>query len=150
MARRFGPIVEVQLRAALSSLGWPNADVMMLDPTPDNAQILAARERAEASGWVALIHFNRVQSFDPEAVETADQLVRLATVLAGAGVAPIVVSMGCPYALPLFKSSGALVCGYSTCDASLRATLEVLMGRSVASGSVPVELAGDPDLRIAI
>jgi beta-N-acetylhexosaminidase len=150
MARRFGPIVEVQLRAALSSLGWPNADVMMLDPTPDNAQILAARERAEASGWVALIHFNRVQSFDPEAVETADQLVRLATVLAGAGVAPIVVSMGSPYALPLFKSSGALVCGYSTCDASLRATLEVLMGRSVASGSVPVELAGDPDLRIAI
>jgi beta-N-acetylhexosaminidase len=150
MARRFGPMVEVQLRAALSSIGWQNADVLMLDPSPDHAQIAAARERAEAAGWVALLHFNRVQSFDPDAVQTPDELVRLAALLAEAGVPPIVVSMGSPYALPLFTAARARVCAYSTCDASLRATLEVLMGTARATGVLPVELVSAQDLPVAI
>lgn len=138
MARRFGPMVEVQLRAALSSLGWQQADVMMVDPAPDHAQIAAVRERAEAAGWVALLHFNRVQSFDPEAVLTGDELLGLADAVVRAGVPLTAVSMGSPYALPLFESATAQVCSYSTCDASLRATLEVLRGTAPARGRLPV------------
>jgi beta-N-acetylhexosaminidase len=138
MARRFGPMVEVQVRAALSALGWQQADVMMVDPAPDYAQISAARERAEAAGWVALLHFNRVQSFDPEAVLTSDELLALAGAVTEEGVPLTAVSMGSPYALPLFTSATAQVCSYSTCDASLRATLEVLMGAAPARGRLPV------------
>lgn len=138
MARRFGPMVEVQVRAALSALGWQQADVMMVDPEPDYAQIAAARERAEAAGWVALLHFNRVQSFDPEAVLTSDALLALARAVTEAGVPLTAVSMGSPYALPLFSTATAQVCSYSTCDASMRATLEVLMGATPAAGHLPV------------
>jgi hypothetical protein len=138
MARRFGPMVEVQLRAALSSLGWQQADVMMVDPCPDHAQIAAVRERAEAAGWAALLHFNRVQSFDPEAVLTSDELLALAEAVVQTGVPLTVVSMGSPYALPLFESATAQVWSYSTCDASLRATLEVLRGTAPARGRLPV------------
>jgi beta-N-acetylhexosaminidase len=138
MARRFGPMVEVQVRAALAALGWQGADVMMVDPAPDRTQIAAARERAEAAGWVALLHFNRVQSFDPEAVMTCDELLALARAVTETGVPLIAVSMGSPYALPLFSTATARVCSYSTCDASLRATLEVLMGAAPAPGRLPV------------
>jgi hypothetical protein len=138
MARRFGPKVEVQLRAALSALGWPQADVMMVDPVPDHAQIAAVRERAESAGWAALLHFNRVQSFDPEAVLTSDELPALAEAVAQTGVPLTVVSMGSPYALPLFRTAAARVCSYSTCDASLRATLDVLRGTAQPRGQLPV------------
>jgi beta-N-acetylhexosaminidase len=144
MARRFGPMVEVQVRAALSSLGWQEADVMMVDPAPDHAQIAAARERAEAAGWAALLHFNRVQSFDPEAVLTNNELVALADAVTGAGVPLTVVSLGSPYALPRFRTATAQVCGYSTCDASLRATLEVLRGTAPALGRLPVSTTPIP------
>jgi beta-N-acetylhexosaminidase len=142
MARRFGPPVEVQLRAALSALGWRHAEVMMLDPMPSDGQMEEARERAEAAGWAALLHFNRVQSFDPEAVLTSGELVRLAEVVANAGVPTTVVSMGSPYALPLFTSARARVCTYSTCDASLHAVLKVLMRTAPAPGRLPVRLEG--------
>jgi beta-N-acetylhexosaminidase len=138
MARRFGPMVEVQVRAALSAIGWQSADVMMVDPAPDHAQIAAARERAEAAGWAALLHFNRVQSFDPEAVLTSDELLALAEAVSETGVPLTVASMGSPYALPLFSTATAELCSYSTCDASLRAMLEVLMGTAPANGRLPV------------
>jgi beta-N-acetylhexosaminidase len=141
MARRFGPPVEVQLRAALAALGWRQAEVLMVDPTPDAGQIELARERAEAAGWAALLHFNRVQSFDPEAVLADDVLVTLARVVAGAGVPTTVVSMGSPYVLPLFSQASAQLCTYSTCDASLHAVLEVLMQTAPAPGHLPVDLA---------
>jgi beta-N-acetylhexosaminidase len=138
MARRFGPMVEVQLRSSLSALGWQQADVMMLDPTPDAAQVASARERAEAAGWSALLHFNRVQSFDPEAVLTSDELATLVGAVAAGGTPISVVSMGTPYALPRFEAATARLCSYSTCDASLRATLEVLMGNAHPNGTLPI------------
>lgn len=141
MARRFGPAVEVQLRAALTALGWHQAEVMMVDPMPDAGQIQQAGERAAAAGWAALLHFNRVQSFDPEAVLAADELVALTNAVARTGVPTTVVSMGSPYALPLFSAASARMCTYSTCDASLRAVLNVLMGTAPAPGCLPVELA---------
>jgi beta-N-acetylhexosaminidase len=140
MARRFGPPVEVQLRAALTALGWRHAEVMMLDPMPDGGQIEEARERAAAAGWTALLHFNRVQSFDPEAVLAGDELVSLTDVVAGSGVPTSVVSMGSPYTLPMFSSATARVCAYSTCDASLQAVLRVLMGLASAPGRLPTAL----------
>jgi beta-N-acetylhexosaminidase len=140
MARRFGPPVEVQLRAALTALGWRHAEVMMLDPMPDGGQIEQARERAGAAGWAALLHFNRVQSFDPEAVLAGDELVALTDAVAGSGAPTTVVSMGSPYTLPMFSSATARACAYSTCDASLRAALRVLMGLAAARGKLPCEL----------
>jgi len=140
MARRFGPPVEVQLRSALASLGWHHADVLMLDPTPDGGQVDLALERAQAAGWAALLHFNRVQSFDPDAVITSDELISLANIVAGSGLPTSVVSMGSPYALARFTPSAAQLCTYSTCDASLRAVLRVLMGVSHARGHLPCEL----------
>jgi beta-N-acetylhexosaminidase len=141
MARRFGPAVEVQVRAALSALGWHGADVMMLDPTPDAGQIDMARERAAAAGWAALLHFNRVQSFDPEAVLTGDELVGLTGAVAETGVPMTVVSMGSPYACPLFSQASTQMCTYSTCDASVRALLRVLLGVAPAPGRIPCEIA---------
>jgi beta-N-acetylhexosaminidase len=140
MARRFGPPVEVQLRAALTALGWRHAEVLMLDPMPDGGQIEQARERAEAAGWAALLHFNRVQSFDPEAVLAGDELVILAEAVAASGTPTTVVSMGSPYTLPMFSAASARLCAYSTCDASLRAVLRVLMGLAPAPGQLPAEL----------
>jgi beta-N-acetylhexosaminidase len=140
MARRFGPAVEVQLRAALMSLGWSHADVLMVDPMPDAGQIQLARERAEAAGWAALLHFNRVQSFDPEAVLASDELARLTEAVVAAGVPTTFVSMGSPYALPRFSAATARLCSYSTCDASLQATLRVLSGRAPAPGRLPCTL----------
>ncbi|HLJ68672.1 MAG TPA: glycoside hydrolase family 3 protein [Chloroflexota bacterium] len=140
MARRFGPAVEVQLRAALTALGRQDVDVLMVDPMPDAGQIDTARARAAAADWAALLHFNRVQSFDPEAVLASDELVSLAGAMAGTGVPTTVVSMGSPYALPLFSRATARVCSYSTCDASLHATLRVLLEGEPARGSLPVAL----------
>jgi beta-N-acetylhexosaminidase len=140
MDRWFGPSSEEQLQAILANAGWAKADVMMVDSAPGDSQIDEARRRAQASGGAALLHFNRVQSFDPSAVATGSRLVKLAEELAGAGVPPTVVSLGSPYALPLFRTASATLCSYSTCDASLRATLDVLMGRIPAGGKLPVEL----------
>lgn len=141
MARRFGAKVEVQVRATLAAMGWHDAEVMMLDPAPDAAQMAEARARASVAGWVALLHFNRVQSFDPEAVATDSELVRLVDSMAGAGVPITVASLGSPYALPLFEAATARLCGFSTADASLRATLDVLRGHARARGRLPVSLA---------
>lgn len=141
MARRFGPPVEAQLQAALGAAGWEDVDVLMVDPFPDSAQIAKAVEHAAASGWVALLHFNRVQSFDPESVQTSDDLVQLADEVSDAGVPLAAVSMGSPYDLPRFQKASARLCCYSTCDASLYAILQVLKGSTRPTGTLPVALA---------
>lgn len=140
MARRFGPPVEAQLRTALGAIGWGTADVLMLDPAPDATQIREAVAHAQAADWAALLHFNRVQSFDPEAVLIGDELVALTRSVAETGVPVTVASMGSPYALPGFSAAVARLCSYSTSDASLRATLRVLMGAAEPSGRLPVRL----------
>jgi beta-N-acetylhexosaminidase len=142
MARRFGfgPPVEVQVRAALHAIGWEDADVHMVDPVPDPIDVRKAIEHADAAGWVALLHFNRVQSFDPDAVAVSEDLMCLLEQVTERGIPATVVSMGSPYALPGFGSRVAQLCSYSTCDASLRATLRVLKGDARATGRLPVEL----------
>jgi beta-N-acetylhexosaminidase len=142
MARRFGfgPPVEVQVRAALHTIGWEDADVHMVDPVPDAVDMRKAIEHAESAGWVALLHFNRVQSFDPDAVAISEELMRLLEQVTQKGIPATVVSMGSPYALPGFGVNVAQLCSYSTCDASLRATLRVLKGDAPARGRLPVEL----------
>lgn len=140
MARRFDPPVEAQLHAALGAVGWHDAEVMMVDPFPDSEQVAKALEHAIDARWVALLHFNRVQSFDPEAVLTSPELVSLADEISSAGVPLTVVSMGSPYALPRFPAGGAQLCCYSTCDASLYATLQVLKGTAQATGKLPTPL----------
>jgi hypothetical protein len=142
MARRFGfgPPVEVQMRSALHAVGWDNADIHMVDPVPDPIDALKAIEQAEAAGWVALLHFNRVQSFDPDAVTVSPELMRLLDQVTERGVPATVVSMGTPYALPEFGPNVAQLCSYSTSEASLRATLRVLKGDAPAAGRMPVDL----------
>ena len=49
-----------------------------------------------------------------------------------------VASLGSPYVLPPFAGAGALLCAYSTADASLQATLRVLRGSTEASGRLPI------------
>ncbi len=140
MARRFGPPVEAEVRAALAAVGWDDVDVLMVDPFPDAEQVRKAVEQARSAGWAALLHFNRVQSFDPESVLTSDDLIRLSEAVADTGTPLAIVSMGSPYALPLFRRSTARLCSYSTCDASLYATLQVLKGTLQPAGRLPVEL----------
>ncbi|MGH2411417.1 MAG: hypothetical protein ACRDGS_13790, partial [Chloroflexota bacterium] len=141
MARRFDPPVEAQLRAALTAAGWEDVDVLMVDPYPDAHQAAEAAARAQAAGWSALLHFNRVQSFDPEAVVTSDALVGLARAVSATGTPLAVVSMGSPYALPRFTEASARLCCYSTCDASLYAAVQVLKGTTGPSGRLPVALS---------
>ena len=75
---------------------------MILNPLPDAGQIEQAVERASASGWAALLHFNWVESFDPDAVATRTELVALAEAIVDAGVPLTFVSLGSPYILPAF------------------------------------------------
>lgn len=140
MARRFGPPVELQLRHALEASGWVDAEILMLDPRPDPAETRKAVEAAQVAGWAALLHFNRVESFDPDAVLMSDELVSLIDAVAATGVPVVTVSMGTPYALARLRETTAQLCSYSTCDASLRATLRVLKGEAAAPGELPVEL----------
>ena len=146
MARRFGPSVEAQLRAALAAEGRNDVDLMILNPLPDAGQIEQAVERASASGWAALLHFNRVESFDPDAVATRTELVALAEAIVDAGVPLTFVSLGSPDPLPSFHRATSRLCSYSTSDASVRATLEVLFGSRQANGHLPVTVR---DLAIA-
>jgi len=140
MARRFAPSVEVQLRAVLTSIGWADVDVLMLDPTPGDPQIQRAVRRAREAGWAALLHFNQVQSFDPDAVLVGEELVSLVGLVEDAHVPVAVASLGSPYILSGFQRASARLCGYSTCDVSLRATLRVLAGVAPAEGRLPTLL----------
>ncbi len=135
MARRFGPSVEAQLRTAVAEEGWEDVDIMVLNPYPDTAQIRQALERAREAGWAALLHFNRVESFDPDAVATPEGLVSLAASLGKAGVPLMVASMGSPYILDKFAAADARICSYSTCDASVRATVRLLLGTGSPASS---------------
>jgi hypothetical protein len=112
----------------------------MLDPQPDSAEAQKAEAAARLAGWAALLHFNRVESFDPDAVVMSDQLVALMDRVAMTGVPVVTVSMGTPYALSRMRDTSAQICSYSTSDASLRATLRVLKGEVSAPGVLPVEL----------
>jgi hypothetical protein len=112
----------------------------MLDPQPDSAEAQKAEAAARLAGWAALLHFNRVESFDPDAVVMSDQLVALMDRVAMTGMPVVTVSMGTPYALSRMRDTSAQICSYSTCDASLRATLRVLKGEVSAPGVLPVEL----------
>jgi beta-N-acetylhexosaminidase len=138
MARRFGPSVETQLRSALADEGRDDVDILLLNPQPDEAQRAEAIEHARAAGWAALLHFNRVESFDPDAVLARDELSELADSISATGTPLVVVSMGSPYILPAFRSASARLCSYSTSDASVQATLRVLLGAEVPAGRVPV------------
>jgi hypothetical protein len=70
----------------------------------------------------------------------SNELIALTRAVAASGVATTVVSMGSPYTLPLFSEATARVCSYSTCDASLHATLQVLRGMEPAPGRLPCDL----------
>lgn len=140
MARRFGPSVEAQLRSALAAVGREDVDLLVVNPLPDVGQIEQAVERAKTAGWAALLHFNRVESFDPDAVATRTELVALAEAIVEAGVPLTVVSLGSPYILPGFYRADTRMCSYSTSDASVRATLEVLLGQREAQGKLPVTI----------
>jgi beta-N-acetylhexosaminidase len=140
MARRFGTSVEVQLRAALAAMGWEGVEVRMVDPTPDPIQITESVEHARAAGWVVLLHFNQVASFDPHAVLVSEELITLARRVAGSGASLAIASLGSPYMLPPFAGLGALLCSYSTCTASVQALLRVLCGAAGPQGRLPVRL----------
>jgi nucleotide-binding universal stress UspA family protein len=140
MARRFGQSVDAQLRTALDALGWKDAEVLMVDPVPDTTQIRMAVDRARAAGWAALLHFNRVESFDPEAVSASDALADLAAAAGAAGIPVTVVSLGSPYVLSRFTTAASTYCTYSSCNAALNAILRVLRGDAAAPGSLPVAL----------
>jgi len=140
MARRFGPSVETQVLAALAAIGWQDVELLMVDPTPDAAQSEKIQRESLAAGWAALLHFNQVASFDPDAVLVSHDLVGLARGIAASGVPLTIASMGSPYILPPFKGTGALVCTYSTSDASLHALLRVLSGGAEPCGTLPVTL----------
>jgi hypothetical protein len=129
------------VRAALAAIGWEGAEVLMVDPTPDATQIRKAVQQAHTAQWAALLHFNQVASFDPEAVLVSDELVDLARQVTSDGVPLAVASMGSPYILHPFSAAGALLCSYSTCDASVHALLRVLSGAADARGHLPVSLA---------
>ncbi len=141
MARRFGPSVDAQLRGALAGIGWENAEVLMVDPTPDASQVRKAVDQARAAHWAALLHFNRVESFDPDAVGVSAELAELASMLAGTGVPLTVVSLGSPYVLSRFAAATATLCSYSTSDPALLSVLRVLRGDVVPRGRLPVTLA---------
>ena len=141
MARRFGPSVESQLRSALAAEGRPDIDLLLLNPQPDASQIKEALEHAQSAGWAALLHFNRVESFDPDAVLARDELAQLTDAIAATGCPVIVASMGSPYILPAFDKATATLCSYSTSDASVRAVLRVLIGAGQPAGRVPVGAA---------
>jgi hypothetical protein len=112
----------------------------MVDPTPDPAQARQALHAAQEAGAAALLHFNQVASFDPEAVLVSEELVGLARQIGDAGTRLTVASLGSPYVLPWFSTPDATVCSYSTCDASVRALLRVLAGAAGAPGRLPVTL----------
>ncbi|HXT36321.1 MAG TPA: glycoside hydrolase family 3 N-terminal domain-containing protein, partial [Chloroflexota bacterium] len=141
MARRFGPSVETQLHAALAAIGWDGVEMLMVDPSPDAAQTEKAVRESGAAGWAALLHFNQVASFDPDAVLVSEELIGLARGITTAGTPLTVVSMGSPYILPPFMgSTDALLCTYSTSDASLHALLRVVSGAAEPRGTLPVRL----------
>jgi beta-N-acetylhexosaminidase len=140
MARRFGPSVEAQLRSALAALGTDDVDLLIVNPVPDAVQIEQAVDRAKAAGSAALLHFNRVESFDPDAVAARTELVALAEAIVDAGVLLTVISLGSPYILPGFHRANTRMCSYSTSDASVRATLEVLLDHQEARGRLPVSI----------
>jgi beta-N-acetylhexosaminidase len=141
MARRFGQAVDSQLRAALETVGWHNAELLMVDPAPDATQVKAAVEEARSATWTALLHFNRVESFDPDAVAASDALGDLAAAIRDADVPLTVVSLGSPYVLSRFPTAAAAYCTFSACNASLTAVLRVLQGDAPAPGMLPVSLA---------
>ena len=128
------------MRAALAVVGWDSAQVLMVDPTPDEAQIRKAIREAGTAHWAALLHFNQVASFDPDAVLVSGALVDLARQISGSGVPLAVASLGSPYVLAPFAGASALLCAYSTADASLQATLRVLRGTAKAHGQLPVNV----------
>jgi beta-N-acetylhexosaminidase len=140
MARRFGPSVDAQLRAALAGIGWENVDVLIVDPTPEASQVRKAVEQARAARWAAILHFNKVESFDPEAVGVSTELAELAATVAATEVPLAVVSLGSPYLLTRFGAATATLCAYSTSDAALRSVLNVLRGDSAPLGTLPVSL----------
>ena len=107
MARRFGPSVETRSRSALSAEGRSDVDLLLLNPQPDRAEIKEAIEHARLAGWTALLHFNRVESFDPDAVLARDELTALTDAIAETGSPVVVASMGSPYILPAFHHTAA-------------------------------------------
>lgn len=141
MARRFGPSVESQLRSALATENRDDVDLVLLNPVPTDSEFQQALEHARASGWAALLHFNRVESFDPDAVLAREELAGLARAITDAGVPLVVVSMGSPYILPAFETATARLCSYSTSAASVEATLKVLLGTGTPAGRMPIAVA---------
>lgn len=130
--------VEPRLRAALTSIGRDGVDLLMLDAAPGADQIAAAVARASTASSVALLHFNGVMSYDPEAVGASSELVSLANAVIDTGADLTVVSLGSPYTLSRFPRAHARLCSYSTCAASVRAVVRVLTGGAPASGHLPV------------
>ncbi len=138
--------VEPRLREVLDSEGWHDAQLLMLDADPHGAEYEEAMVRAARAESVALLHFNGVSSYEPDAVGASDELVSLANDIAHAGVSLTIISLGSPYALTRFPQADARLCSYSTCVASVRAVIRVLMGRAGPSGRLPVQLHDEPQI----
>lgn len=132
--------VEPRLREALTSLDRDGIEIFMLDAAPSSDQITAAVARASTASSVALLHFNGVMSYDPDAVGASSELVSLANAVLDTGASLTVVSLGSPYALSRFPRAHARLCSYSTCAASVRAVLRVLIGAAPAPGRLPINL----------
>ena len=132
--------VEPRLRGALTSTEWDGVDLLMLDAAPGAGQMRKPSHRATAGRSVALLHFNGVMSYDPDAVGAGPELVALANAIVDAGARLTVVSLGSPYALSRFPRAHTRLCSYSTCSASVRAVIRVLKGAAPAPGRLPVHL----------
>jgi beta-N-acetylhexosaminidase len=136
--------VEPRLRGALTSTAWHGVDLLMLDAAPNSDQVAAAVAKAATAGSVALLHFNGVMSYDPDAVGASPELAAMANAIVDAGARLTVVSLGSPYALSRFPRAHARLCSYSTCAASVRAVVRVLNGTAPAPGHLPVHLDESP------
>jgi beta-N-acetylhexosaminidase len=136
--------VEPRLRAALASEGWDGVDLLMIDATPNPGQIEETLARANQADWITLLHFNGVMSYDPTAVGASEELVALADAIIDTGADLSVVSLGSPYVLSRFPRAGTRLCSFSTCAASVRAVVRVLMGTATSPGRLPVQLEEAP------
>jgi beta-N-acetylhexosaminidase len=139
---------EPRLRDALAAEDWQSADLLVVDAAPSRDQTEEAVARARSAGTVTLLHFNGVNSYDPSAVGTSAELVSLANAVIDVGATLQVVSLGSPYTLARFPRAGARLCSYSTCAASVRAVVRVLLGRAAAPGHLPVTLDEIPPIAV--
>jgi len=96
---------------------------------------------AKSYPLIIIALFTRVRCYHEDSIYIAPKYKSLIQNILNLKKKTVIINYGNPYACKYFSDADILMCTYSDCNASIKASVDILFGEKKASGRLPVKIS---------